>query len=113
MQRFPIRHLMAIVAIVGLAMTKAVMVQRSNDYRALARAHADAERLSVEYANQIRGLTGTGRLEARYELMSAYHRALKSSTSLPPVVPGSSSSRTRRSRMRLRRCAMSYKETPR
>jgi hypothetical protein len=67
----------ALIAIVGAAMAKAVIVERSNNYRTLAQIHANAERSSIDYANQIRGLTGTSRLEARYEETAAYHRKLK------------------------------------
>jgi hypothetical protein len=68
---------MVIVAIAGLAMALAIMVRRSGEFRALAEQQADAEQMSLSYADEGRGANGDKQRVARGEQMAAYHRELR------------------------------------
>jgi hypothetical protein len=68
---------MAIVAIAGLAMAGTILVNRSNEFRVLAEEQADAEQMSLSYADDARGENGDRQRVARGEQMSAYHRDLR------------------------------------
>jgi hypothetical protein len=77
MRRISIRMLMVLVAIAGLAMAGAIMVRRSTEFRALAEEQADAEMMSMSYADDARGEGGDSQRVARGEQMAAYHRELR------------------------------------
>jgi hypothetical protein len=68
---------MVIVAITGLAMAVAIMARRSSEFRALAEQQADAEQMSLSYADEARGENGDKQRVARGEQMAAYHRELR------------------------------------
>ena len=72
--------LMGVVAIVALVTAIAVMVKRSNEFRALAEEQADSEQMSLAYADEGRGgrgETGDPQRVARGEQMAAYHQKLR------------------------------------
>jgi hypothetical protein len=75
--RFTVRRLMIAVAVVGLALATAIMMRRSDEFRALAEEQADNEAASLEYADDARGEHGDQQRVARGEQMAVYHRALK------------------------------------
>jgi hypothetical protein len=77
MRRVSIRSLMALVAIAGVAMAVAVMARRSNEFRALAEEQADAEQMSLSYADDARGENGDPQRVTRGQQMAAYHRELR------------------------------------
>jgi hypothetical protein len=68
---------MAVVAITGLVMALAIMARRSGEFRALAEEQADAEQMSLSYADDARGEGGDRQRVARGEQMAAYHRNLR------------------------------------
>jgi hypothetical protein len=74
---FSIRTLIAVVAIAALAMAIAVMLKRSNEFRAIAEEQADSEQMSLAYADEGRGETGDPQRVARGEQMAAYHQKLR------------------------------------
>jgi hypothetical protein len=75
--RLTVRRLMAAIAVVALALGLATMLKRSADFRALAAEQADAEAMSLSYADEARGANGDRQRVARGEQMAAYHRALR------------------------------------
>ena len=75
--RLKLPHVMALVAILALAIWLGVMLKRSHDFRVLAAEQAEAEQLSMAYADEARGMNGDEQRVARGEQMAAYHRALK------------------------------------
>jgi hypothetical protein len=75
--RFTVRRLMVLVALAGLAMAVATLVKRSTEFRALAEEQADAEQMSLAYADEGRGEGGDPQRVARGEQMAAYHRELR------------------------------------
>jgi hypothetical protein len=77
MRRISIRMLMALVAIAAFAMAGVMMVRRSNEFRAITEEQADAERASMEYADDARGERGDPQRVARGEQMATYHRGLR------------------------------------
>jgi hypothetical protein len=77
MRRFSIRTLMALVAIAGLIMAGVMLVKRSSEFRASAEEQADAEMMSIAYADEARGERGDPQRVARGEQMAAYHRKLR------------------------------------
>ena len=97
--RLSVRLLMALIAFAALAMAVAIMARRSGEFRALAEEQADAEQLSLSYADEARGPTGdrqrvAGRADGRLPPGAAVNR--------PPGIPGSPSRPTRRSPSRRR-----------
>ena len=100
--RLSVRLLMVLIAFAALAMAVAIMARRSGEFRALAEEQADAEQLSLSYADEARGPTGDRQRVARGEQMAAYHRALRVKYERPPGIPGSPSRPTRRSPSRRR-----------
>jgi hypothetical protein len=68
---------MVLVAIAGLAMAVAIMARRSSEFRDLAEQQADAEQMSLAYADDARGAGGDAQRVARGEQMAAYHRGLR------------------------------------
>jgi hypothetical protein len=75
--RFTVRRLMVAVAVVALALFLAVMLRRSYEYRERALENAEAEQLSMSYADEGRGEHGDPQRVARGKQMAAYHRALR------------------------------------
>ena len=75
--RLSVRLLMVLIAFAAVAMAATVMARRSGEFRALAEEQADAEQLSLSYADEARGPTGDRQRVARGEQMAAYHRALR------------------------------------
>jgi hypothetical protein len=75
--RFNVHLLMVAVAIVGFAMAGATLVRRSNRFRALAEDQAEAEAMSLAYADDARGEGGDQQRVARGEQMADYHRKLR------------------------------------
>jgi hypothetical protein len=69
--------MIALVAVVALAMAVAIMLKRSGEFRAQADEQADAEQMSLSYADEARGPNGDRQRVARGEQMAAYHRALR------------------------------------
>jgi hypothetical protein len=68
---------MALVALAAIALGVAVMALRSQEFRAMAEEQADAEELSLSYADEGRGEHGDPQRVARGEQMAAYHKALR------------------------------------
>lgn len=75
--RIRLRHSMAILAILALGLGLWIMKQRSDEFRLLAAEQAEAEQLSMAYADDARGPGGDPQRVARGEQMAAYHRDLR------------------------------------
>jgi hypothetical protein len=75
--RFKVHLLMVAVAIVAFAMAGATLVRRSNRFRALAKDQAEAEVMSLAYADDERGEGGAPQRVARGEQMADCHRKLR------------------------------------
>ena len=75
--RFTVRRMMVAVCVLAVALFTAVMLRRSYEYRERALENADAEELSLSYADEGRGENGDPQRVARGEQMAAYHRALR------------------------------------
>lgn len=75
--RLTIRRMMFLVAIVGMGLATALMIQRSRQFARIAEEQAYSESLSLSYADEARGKHGDRQRVERGELMASYHRALK------------------------------------
>jgi hypothetical protein len=75
--RFKVHLLMVVVAIGAFAMAGPTLVRRSNRFRALAEDQAEAEAMSLAYADDARGEGRAPQRVARGEQMADYHRRLR------------------------------------